>query len=40
MAKVLMGSRTLLYPTPVVLVGANVDSKPNFMVSASFLIAS
>ena len=34
MAKVLTGSRTLLYPTPVVLVGANVDSKTNFMAAA------
>jgi len=34
MAKVLMGPGPLLYPTPVVLVGANVDSKPNFMAVA------
>ncbi len=34
MTKVLMGSRPLLYPTPIVLVGANVDGKPNFMVAA------
>jgi len=34
MAKVLMGPELLLYPTPVVLVGANVDSKPNFMAVA------
>jgi len=34
MGKALMGSRPLLYPTPVVLVGANVDSKPNFMAAA------
>jgi len=34
MGKVLMGSRPLLYPTPVVLVGANVDSKTNFMAAA------
>ncbi len=34
MGKVLMGSRPLLYPTPTVLVGANVDGKPNFMAVA------
>ena len=30
MAKVAIGARTLLYPLPTVLVGANVDGKPNF----------
>ena len=34
MAKVSMGSRALLYPTPTVLVGADVDGKPNFMAAA------
>ena len=30
MAKVAIGARPLLYPLPAVLVGANVDGKPNF----------
>lgn len=30
MAKVTIGARPLLYPLPTVLVGANVDGKPNF----------
>lgn len=34
MGKILMGPQTLLYPIPVVLVGANVDDKPNFMAVA------
>jgi flavin reductase (DIM6/NTAB) family NADH-FMN oxidoreductase RutF len=34
MAKVTLGPRTLLYPLPTVLVGANVDGKPNFMAAA------
>lgn len=34
MAKVSIGARTLLYPLPTVLVGANVDGKPNFMAVA------
>lgn len=34
MGKILMGARTLLYPMPVVLVGACVDGKPNFMAVA------
>ena len=34
MGKILMGPQTLLYPMPVVLVGANVDDKPNFMAVA------
>ena len=34
MAKVLMGPQTLIYPMPVLLVGANVDNKPNFMAVA------
>jgi flavin reductase (DIM6/NTAB) family NADH-FMN oxidoreductase RutF len=31
MSKTLMGPQTLLYPMPALLVGANVDDKPNFM---------
>jgi len=31
MAKVLMGPQALIYPMPVILVGANVDGRPNFM---------
>jgi len=34
MSKVLMGPQTLIYPMPALLVGANVDDKPNFMVVA------
>ena len=34
MAKVLMGPGTLIHPMPVLLVGANVDGKPNFMAVA------
>ena len=34
MAKVLMGPQTLIYPMPVLLVGANIDNKPNFMAVA------
>jgi len=34
MAKVLMGAQTFIYPMPVLLVGANVDGKPNFMAVA------
>ena len=34
MAKVAIGARTLLYPLPTVLVGANVDGKPNFSAYA------
>jgi len=34
MAKVLMGGQTMLWPMPVLLVGANVDGKPNFMAVA------
>ncbi len=29
-----MGPRALLYPMPAILVGANVDGKPNFMTAA------
>jgi len=31
MDKILMGPQTLIYPMPALLVGANVDDKPNFM---------
>ena len=31
MAKVTLGPQTLIYPAPALLVGANVDDKPNFM---------
>ncbi len=34
MAKVTIGASTLLYPLPTVLVGANVDDKPNFSAYA------
>lgn len=34
MDKVQMGPQTLLYPMPAMLVGANVDGKPNFMAVA------
>ena len=34
MAKVILGPRTLIYPMPSLLVGAQVDGKPNFMAVA------
>ncbi|MFC1981742.1 flavin reductase family protein [Chloroflexota bacterium] len=34
MDKIAIGARTLLYPLPTVLVGANVDGKPNFSAYA------
>ncbi|MBM2825127.1 MAG: flavin reductase domain protein, FMN-binding [Dehalococcoidales bacterium] len=34
MNKITQGPQTLLYPTPVVMVGANVNGKPNFMTVA------
>ncbi len=34
MDKILMGPQTLIYPMPVLLVGANVYDKPNFMAVA------
>ena len=34
MGKVLMGPQTLIYPVPVLLVGAKVDDRPNFMAVA------
>ncbi len=40
MNKVSMGPRPLLYPTPAVLVGAQVDGIPNFMTAAWCGVAS
>ncbi len=40
MSKVTMGARTLLYPTPATLVGANVDGEANFTTVAWCGIAS
>ena len=34
MAKILMGPTTRIYPMPTLLIGANVDGKPNFMALA------
>ncbi|MCJ7743968.1 MAG: flavin reductase family protein [Dehalococcoidales bacterium] len=34
MSKTLMGPQTLIYPMPALLIGANVDGKPNFMTVA------
>jgi len=34
MNKILMGPQPLLYPMPMLLVGANIDGKPNFMAVA------
>jgi flavin reductase (DIM6/NTAB) family NADH-FMN oxidoreductase RutF len=34
MEKIKMGAQTLLYPMPALLVGSNVDGKPNFMTVA------
>lgn len=40
MGKVVMGPQTFIYPMPALLVGANVDDKPNFMAVAWGGIAS
>lgn len=40
MSKILMGPQTLTFPMPALLVGANVDDKPNFLVVAWAGIAS
>ena len=40
MEKIKLGPQTLLYPMPAVLVGANVNEKPNFMTVAWCGIAS
>ena len=34
MSKIAMGPQTLIYPMPVLLIGSDVDGKPNFMVVA------
>ena len=34
MAKVQMGPKTSIYPMPALLVGANIDGKPNFLTVA------
>lgn len=34
MNKIMMGPRTLIYPMPALLIGADVDDKPNFMAAA------
>ena len=34
MGKIVMGPQTLVYPMPTLLVGANIDDKPNFMTVA------
>ena len=34
MSKILMGPTTKIYPMPALLIGANVDGKPNFMTVA------
>lgn len=40
MGKVTMGPQTLIYPMPVLLVGVNIDDKPNFMTVAAHGIPS
>ncbi len=40
MGKILMGPGTLIYPQPALLVGANVNGKPNFLTVAWSGIAS
>lgn len=40
MEKIKLGPQTLLYPMPAVLVGADVNEKPNFMTAAWCGIAS
>jgi len=40
MKKITMGPRTLIYPMPAVLVGTNVNDKPNFMTVAWCSIAN
>lgn len=34
MGKVMIGPQALIYPMPALLIGANVDDKPNFMTAA------
>ena len=40
MGKILMGPKLLFYPRPTLLVGANVDGKPNFMTVAANGVAN
>ena len=40
MEKIKFGPQTLLYPMPAILAGANVNDKPNYMVSAWCSIVS
>jgi flavin reductase (DIM6/NTAB) family NADH-FMN oxidoreductase RutF len=40
MKKVRLGPKTTLFPMPAILVGANVNGKPNFMTAAWGCIAS
>ena len=40
MEKIKLGPQTLLYPMPAVLIGANVNEKPNLMTAAWCGIAS
>ena len=40
MGKVVMGPTRLMYPMPVLLIGANIDEKPNFLAIAWSGIAS
>ena len=34
MGKVIVENKTLIYPMPAFMIGANVDGKPNFMAAA------
>ena len=36
MKKVKMGVKPLIYPVPVILLGANVDGKPNYNTLGNF----
>jgi len=40
MGKIVMGPQTLVYPMPALLVGANIDDKPNFMTVAWGCVAN
>ena len=40
MSKIPTGPKTLIYPLPIVLVGANVDDKPNFLAVGACGIAN
>jgi flavin reductase (DIM6/NTAB) family NADH-FMN oxidoreductase RutF len=39
-SKTAMGPQTLIYPSPALLIGANVENKPNFMTAAMGGIAN